>query len=474
MFSRVGRLTTFGAQAVSNCPFRRDNIYQQPLKVTAPINDQLTSFAHSFSDSVRHRTTSFGNDPFLGVPMDDDEVIKELELLDLDSWHTKPRAPCPAPSDELELDQFWEGKNVTLEAWRPTDSWQNGSSVGHPHGHQQQQQTCQQPPTHSSTTETMHDFSNFGDNMGSPLFQSPSKSAIDQLTGTSRIDEFQYGMPPQDRKLSKFEMDIEQESKAVDWEAWNHYLESDDDVFKRPEAFFKEEPMIMTSSDSLMTSSTSSPDSGISLYDPMIPPPSSHFPSFNLSSSSSASNLLRLSTPSAPMQQEHRAPVRMHHDVDLFSSGPLLCVPKQEDVFDDFIQQRDDDDEDYIPASEARRTSSRLNRKSATPTYLRRRDSERSWTPASDDYFPEEHQKFKKRGVVLKPSVDEETDRRRMLNRIAAVRYREKKRAEKKGRKMEFQEVADRNRILLQKERQLKREINSMKKELRKMGAIIQ
>lgn len=113
--------------------------------------------------------------------MDDDEVIKELELLDLDSWHTKPRAPCPAPSDELELDQFWEGKNVTvcgrdprlgkstdcfeLEAWRPTDSWQNGSSVGHPHGHQQQQQTCQQPPTHSSTTETMHDFSNFGDNM---------------------------------------------------------------------------------------------------------------------------------------------------------------------------------------------------------------------------------------------------------------------------------------------------------------------
>ncbi|PIC28957.1 hypothetical protein B9Z55_020712 [Caenorhabditis nigoni] len=159
MFSRVGRLTTFGAQAVSNCPLRRDNIYQQPLKITAPINDQLVNFAHNFSDSVRQRTTSFGNDPFLGVPMDDEEVIKELELLDLDSWHTKPRAPCAAPSDELELDQFWEGKNITLEAWRPTDTWQSQGQ------HQPQHQAQQQQHGHSSTTEMMHDFSNFGDNM---------------------------------------------------------------------------------------------------------------------------------------------------------------------------------------------------------------------------------------------------------------------------------------------------------------------
>ncbi|UMM37234.1 hypothetical protein L5515_009065 [Caenorhabditis briggsae] len=464
MFSRVGRLTTFGAQAVSNCPLRRDNIYQQPLKITAPINDQLVNFAHNFSDSVRQRTTSFGNDPFLGVPMDDEEVIKELELLDLDSWHTKPRAPCAAPSDELELDQFWEGKNITLEAWRPTDTWQ--SQGQHQPQHQAQQQ---QQHGHSSTTEMMHDFSNFGDNMGSPLFQSPSKSSVDQFVGCSSSHEFQFGlMPPNDRKPSKFELDIENESKAVDWEAWNHYLESDDDVFKRPEAFFKDEPMMTTSSNSMTTTSTSSSDSGIGLFDSQP----SHFQNnFNISSSSSSANLFRMVTPAAAPQQ---AVVPITHDhEDLFSSGPLLCVPKEEDIFDDFIQ-RDDDDEDYIPASESRRQSSRLQKKSATPSYLRRRDSERSWTPASSDgFYPTEKQKFKKRGVVLKPSVDEETDRRRALNRIAAVRYREKKRAEKMGRQKENQAVFDRNRILLQQERQLKREINLLKKDLRRLGAAV-
>ncbi|KAF1753778.1 hypothetical protein GCK72_020335 [Caenorhabditis remanei] len=432
MFSRVGRLTTFGAQAVSNCPLRRDNIYQQPLKITAPINDQLVNFAHNFSDSVRQRTTSFGNDPFLGVPMDDEEVIKELELLDLDSWHTKPRAPCAAPSDELELDQFWEGKNITLEAWRPTDTWQN---QGH-HGQQPHQTQNQQIPQghvgHSSTTELMHDFSNFGDNMGSPLFRSPSKSSIDQFAApSSRTDEF--GMPPQhERKVSKFELDVEHESKTVDWEAWNHYLESDDDVFKRPEAFFKEEPM-MTSSNSM--TSNSSPDSGIGLFVDTHQHPVYNF---NLSTSSSSANLFRMVTPSVQpshIQNPQNPPRIQNSDADLFSSGPLLCIPKQEDIFDDYIQKEDDDD-DYIPASEMRRASSRLQRKSTTPSYLRRRDSERSWTPASDDYYmSEEKQKFKKRGVVLKPSVDEETDRRRALNRIAAVRYREKKRAEKMGRK---------------------------------------
>uniref|UniRef100_A0A1I7UW92 BZIP domain-containing protein n=1 Tax=Caenorhabditis tropicalis TaxID=1561998 RepID=A0A1I7UW92_9PELO len=478
MFSRVGRLTTFGAQAVSNCPLRRDNIYQQPLKITAPINDQLVNFAHNFSDSVRQRTTSFGNDPFLGVPMDDDEVIKELELLDLDSWHNKPRQPCPAPSDELELDQFWDGKNITLEAWRPTDTWQTGG-MGH-----QQQSSQQQTVGHSSTTEMMHDFSNFGDNMGcsSPLYQVPSKSSDDQTAS----HEFQFGMPPsndhQERKLSKFELDIETESKAVDWEAWNHYLESDDDVaFKRPEAFFrecKEEPMFVTSSNS-MTTSTSSPDSGIGLFEP-LPPPQQFHNNFSLSSSSSSANLFKLATPAASQIQTYQpmntSRIQHDHDEDLFSSGPLLCIPKQEEIYDDYIQ-KDDSDEDYIPVSESRRTSSRLQRKSpsATSSFLRRRDSERSWTPASDDFYPfEEKQKYKKRGVVLKPSVDEETDRRRALNRIAAVRYREKKRAEKMGRKREFQDVVDRNRTLLQKERQLKRDIASMKKELRKMGAIIQ
>lgn len=482
MFSRVGRLTTFGAQAVSNCPLRRDNIYQQPLKITAPINDQLVSFAHNFSDSVRQRTTSFGNDPFLGVPMDDEEVIKELELLDLDSWHTKPRQPCAAPSDDIELDQFWDGKNITLEAWRPTDTWQNGGMGHQQQSHQQQQQN--QTVAHSSTTEMMHDFSNFGDNMGSPLFQSPSKSSVDQLTGaSSRIDEFQFGsMPPhQERKLSKFELDVETESKAVDWEAWNHYLESDDDAFKRPEAYFKEfkeEPMFETSSsDSMTTTSITSPDS-ISLYDsmPLHPPQQQQFHHFNLSTSSSTANLFRIAS-AAPQPQIPVFQPTAQHDDDLFSSGPLLCVPKQEEIYDDYIQQ-EDSDEDYLPTSESKRYSSRLHRKSVTPSYLRRRDDsherERSWTPASDDYYPnEERQNFKKRGVVLKPSVDEETDRRRALNRIAAVRYREKKRAEKQGKKKEFQEAADRNRILVQKERQLKREIAAMKKELRKLGAIV-
>ncbi|EGT59096.1 hypothetical protein CAEBREN_00265 [Caenorhabditis brenneri] len=497
MFSRVGRLTTFGAQAVSNCPLRRDNIYQQPLKITAPINDQLVNFAHNFSDSVRQRTF---NDPFLGVPMGEDDVVKELELLDLESWDQKPRQPCAAPSDELELDQFWDGKNITvcgrdprryaestdcfeLEAWRPTDTWQSGGMGHQQHSHQQQQQPQNHSVGHSSTTEMMHDFSNFGDNMcSSPLFRSPSKSSIDQLIGgssTSRIDEF--GMPPhQERKLSKFELDVETESKAVDWEAWNHYLESDDDVFKRPEAFFKEEPMFVMSSD--LTTSTSSPDSGIGLFDsyPSSQQSNHHQPHFfNLSSSSSSANLFRIATPAAPqlpvqLTNPARISLNPHHDEDLFSSGPLLCVPKEEEVYDDYVP-KEDSDEDYIPSFESRRTSSRIQRKSTTPTYLKRRDSERSWTPASDDFYPsEEKQKYKKRGVVLKPSVDEETDRRRALNRIAAVRYREKKRAEKMGRKKEFQEVADRNRVLLQKERQLKREINSMKKELRKMGAIIQ
>lgn len=451
MFSRVGRLTTFGAQAVSNCPLRRDNIYQQPLKITAPLNDQLVNFAHNFSDSVRQRTTSFGNDPFLGL--DDDQVIKELELLDLDSWHTKPRPPCSAPSDELEIDQFWDGKNITMEAWRPTDSWGQSSN-------QPQQQ---QGHGHSSSTEMMHDFSNFGDSMGaptlSPLFKSPSKSSIDQL---HRIDEF--GMPPhQERKLSKFELDVETESKAVDWEAWNHYLESDDDVFKRPEAFFKdfkeepikEEPMMMTSS----------------TYDSLP----FHTP-FSLSSSSSTANLFRLATPGAMAPAPtSSAMMTSQMDSDLFQSGPLTLnvVPKMEnEVEEDFYEGytlKEDSDEDYIPSTESRRHP-RIQRKSMTP-------NSRSWTP--DEWDQEElggsdRVKYKKRGVVLKPSVDEETDRRRALNRIAAVRYREKKRAEKMGRKREFQDVIDHNRVLLQKERQLRREIASMKKELRKMGAIIQ
>ncbi|CAI2355167.1 unnamed protein product [Caenorhabditis sp. 36 PRJEB53466] len=447
MFSRVGRLTTFGAQAVSNCPFRRDNIYQQPLKVTAPINDQLVNFAHNFSDSLRPRTTSFGNDPFLGVPMDDEEVIKELELLDLDSWHTKPRPPCPAPSEDLELDQFWEGKNITLEAWRPTDSWNAPGP----------QQGAAAAAAHSSGTEAMHDFSNFGDNMGSPLFQSPSKSSVDQFCSSSsasnRLDESLFGGPSRQETKPKFEMDVENASKAVDWEAWNHYLESDDDIggFKRPEAFFTSTDD-STSSHSL-TTLNSSPDNLIDMMPATVP-----FQHLNLNpiSHPSSTSLFKISSSAS----------RIHHDVDLFSSGPLICVPKEE-IFDDFVDNKDDDE--YFPASESRRVSARL-RKS---TVRRREESERSWTPASDDYYPEEKSKFKKRGVVMKPSVDEETDRRRALNRVAAVRYREKKRAEKMCRKREYQEVADRNRVLVQKERQLKREINAMKKELRKMGAII-
>uniref|UniRef100_A0A8R1HWD1 BZIP domain-containing protein n=1 Tax=Caenorhabditis japonica TaxID=281687 RepID=A0A8R1HWD1_CAEJA len=471
MFSRVGRLTTFGAQAVSNCPFRRDNIYQQPLKVTAPINDQLVNFAHNFSDSLRPRTTSFGNDPFLGMPMDDEEVIKELELLDLDSWHTKPRAPCPAPSDNLDVDQFWDGKNVTMEAWRPTDSWNSHAAAA-----------VSTTTQHSNGSEMMHDFSNFGENMTSSLFDSPSKSSDDPFSARSDENEQLFTGNGQLLKTPKFEVDVDNASKTVDWEAWNHYLESDDDTgcLKRPEAFFttaEEKASSVASSgfDSLASSSVTSPES-VSLLD-MIPPTPAvqpHFQHHPLMSSSSTANIFKISTSSAlPVTTASSAPRLLHQDVDLFSSGPLICVPKEEeiDIFFESPLKMEEDDEEYFP--EKRTSTSRIQRKS-TFSSRRREGSERSWTSVSDDVCLEEKsRKFKTRGVVLKPSVDEETDRKRAMNRIAAVRYREKKRAEKMGRKREFQDVFDRNRVLLQKERQLKREINAMKKELRKMGAII-
>lgn len=135
---------------------------------------------------------------------------------------------------------------------------------------------------------------------------------------------------------------------------------------------------------------------------------------------------------------------------DLMSSGPLVYIPSPE-----YYEEQ---------KSTTQRTTRRPRRYSEA--FL-------SDSPVDEDYDYDEKPVIKKRGIIMKPSVDEETDRKRALNREAAFRYREKKRAEQQGRKRDFAKLGERNRRLKTKERQLIVEIAKVRKRLVEMGVTL-
>ncbi|CAI4227079.1 unnamed protein product [Auanema sp. JU1783] len=88
------------------------------------------------------------------------------------------------------------------------------------------------------------------------------------------------------------------------------------------------------------------------------------------------------------------------------------------------------------------------------------------YTPVRDWYY---QPVVKKRGVTLKPRVDDETERRRAMNRVAALRYRERKRRDKHQMKVQLRELELRNRDLKQQEVRLRSEISKMKNKMQSL-----
>ncbi|PAV63150.1 hypothetical protein WR25_12406 [Diploscapter pachys] len=82
------------------------------------------------------------------------------------------------------------------------------------------------------------------------------------------------------------------------------------------------------------------------------------------------------------------------------------------------------------------------------------------------------HEKPKKRGVKLKPSVDDETDRRRALNREAALRYREKKREERQKMQSVSSQLEERNKELKTTSQALEKEIAVFRAKLMQRGIL--
>ncbi|CAB3396667.1 unnamed protein product [Caenorhabditis bovis] len=414
MFSRVGRLTTFGAHAITNCPFRRDkNCQSQWLLSTAPTVQQFAGVAHIFSDSFRSPST-YGADPFLGVTSEEEkEVIKELELLDLDNWNATNNS-----------------KNVISVCGRPTLKTTSAAI-----------QSLQDEEEFDTLPNWMDNFHPEGGNV--PL-QPPHKLETQQ-------------------SVEKFDIDVDHVSKMVDWDAWNKYLDSEETDSGDIAKVFSRAP-----SPALQLAQSQSP---MHLNTPYVNYLSS-IPKLEIVKPFHSDILLKdvkkeYETASSYVVQSKETtaydgkvykaeipwepyPRDKLEDEDLFISGPLNWAPNTASSTPSSVQP--------TRVMRSRRPPSRFS------------DHSRSWSPSSDEFIPEEKPKYKKRGVVLKPHVDEETDRRRALNRMAAIRYREKKRVEKEERKKELQKVVDRNKILKQQERHLRGEVEKMRAKLQKIG----
>ncbi|CAI5450714.1 unnamed protein product [Caenorhabditis angaria] len=441
MFSRVGRLTTFGAHAISNCPFRRDKNYLPQRAQASALghnSDGYINFAHhTFSNTIRQRTTSDSStsnaDPFLGVLSNDErEVIKELELLDLDSWNGAN--PIAGSLQNPEIPSGSEGISNTQNDYQMTSSsWTNNPRFGC-------DELCNDDFEDWTSVVREHDQNVAHQHQNLHQQNQPQDQNQHQFYTTTNNNQPPLGFnAPKFENLKNFENDIDNASKLVDWDAWSRYLAEDDQIISGCGA-----PVAPSPAPQQMDSTS------YVNYLSAVPKLETSTPILRFEDEIKQEQDFELQN-YEPSFGRNAISTNPDYDLNLFQSGPLTYIPKSEE----------DDCKSLASSSSSRklRTSRRTYRST---------ESERSWTPASDDYYNEEKPKFKKRGVVVKPSVDEETDRRRALNRVAAIRYREKKREEKMARNRDYQEVLQRNKMLRQQEKQLSKEISELKKKMKK------
>ncbi|CAD6193485.1 unnamed protein product [Caenorhabditis auriculariae] len=230
--------------------------------------------------------------------------------------------------------------------------------------------------------------------------------------------------PPVSPELNPLELDIDRACNSVNWEAWTKYLSEEGEELQAS-SLWKEYQ-----------------------EDASIESPMESVESLKEDSTDEYSGFPEQVKQELDEDSTHPLEVKPDFEDDLSYSGPLTWIPT------------DDSKSDEKKVSFGKNPLSLL------------RDNAKFGSSSPADYYSDEKVSFKKRGVKMKPSVDCETDRRRALNREAALRYREKKRSETMIKRRELQLTVERNKFLRQRERQLQSEISKLRSKLSNLGLL--